>query len=55
MELLLAVEKFVQEKHIDVITLTTHRRSIITRLFNPSIARRMLFHTNTALLVIPEK
>jgi nucleotide-binding universal stress UspA family protein len=55
MELLLAVEKFVHEKHIDVITLTTHRRSIITRLFNPSIARRMLFHTNTALLVIPEK
>ncbi len=53
-DLLEAVEKFVQEKQIDVITLTTYKRSIITRIFNPSIARRMLFHTNTALLVIPE-
>ncbi|MDR2913549.1 MAG: universal stress protein [Tannerella sp.] len=53
-ELLDAVEKFVQEKQIDIITLTTYRRSMITRIFNPSIARRMLFHTNTALLVIPE-
>lgn len=52
-DLLVAVEKLVQQKHIDVITLTTHKRSMITRIFNPSIARRMLFHTNTALLVIP--
>ncbi|MDR1813511.1 MAG: universal stress protein [Tannerella sp.] len=54
MDLLLAIEKFVQEKQIDVITLTTYRHSIITRIFNPSIARKMLFHTNTALLVIPD-
>jgi len=53
MELLLAIEKFVQEMQIDLITLTTYRHSIITRIFNPGIARKMLFHTNTALLVIP--
>ncbi|MDR3250889.1 MAG: universal stress protein [Tannerella sp.] len=52
-DLLESVEKFVQEKQIDVITLTTHRRSMITRIFNPSIARKMLFHSNTALLIIP--
>mgnify|MGYP003623285368 CR=1 FL=1 len=52
-DVLEAIEKFVQEKNIDVITLTTHRRSMITRIFNPSIARKMLFHTNTALLIIP--
>jgi len=53
-DLLEAIDKFVQEKQIDVIALTTHRRSTIIRIFNPSIARRMLFHSNTALLVIPE-
>lgn len=49
-----AIEQFVREKRIDVITLTTYRRNIITQIFNPSIARRMLFHANTALLVIPQ-
>jgi len=53
MDLLLAIEKFVQEKQIDLISLSTYRHSIINRIFNPGIARKMLFHTNTALLVIP--
>ena len=52
--LLDTIDNLVQEKQIDIITLTTHRRSMITRIFNPSIASRMLFHTNTALLVIPD-
>ena len=49
-----AIDKFVQEKKIDFIALTTYRRSLITRIFNPSIARKMLFHTNTALFVMPK-
>ncbi len=53
-DLLESIDKFVEEKHVDIITLTTYRRSLITRIFNPSIARRMLFHTNTGLLVIPK-
>jgi nucleotide-binding universal stress UspA family protein len=53
-DLLEAVEKFVRKKNIDAIALTTHKRSMITRIFNPSIARKMLFHSNTALLVIPK-
>ena len=48
-----SIDNFVQEKQIDIITLTTHRRSMITRIFNPSIASKMLFHNNTALLIIP--
>ncbi len=54
-DLLEATDKFVHEKNIDIISMTTYRRNIISRLFNPSIARRMLFHTNTALLVIPKR
>jgi nucleotide-binding universal stress UspA family protein len=51
-DLLLAIEKFVRDKHIDIITLTTHRRNILSRIFNPSIARKMLFHTDTPLLIL---
>jgi len=51
-DLLLAVEKFVLENHIDVIALSTYRRNILARMFNSSIARRMLFHTDTSLLVM---
>ncbi|MDR0699721.1 MAG: universal stress protein [Tannerella sp.] len=53
-DLLDAIEKFVREKNIDIITLTTYRRRTIYRIFHPSIARKMLFHTNTALLIIPK-
>jgi nucleotide-binding universal stress UspA family protein len=51
-DLLLSIEKFVRDKQIDMIALTTHRRNIIARMFNPGIARKMLFHTDTPLLVL---
>lgn len=51
-DLLLAVEKFVREEQIDVIALSTYRRNVLARMFNPSIARKMLFHTHTPLLVM---
>ncbi|MDR1981465.1 MAG: universal stress protein [Tannerellaceae bacterium] len=51
-DLLLAIEKFVRDQHIDLIALTTHRRNLLSRMFNPSIARKMLFHTDTPLLVL---
>lgn len=51
-DLLLAIEKFVRDKQIDIIALSTYRRNILARMFNPSIARKMLFHTDTPLLVM---
>ena len=54
-DLLLSIEKFVREKQIDLISLSTYRRNIFARLFNPSMARKMLFHTDTPLMVIPAK
>jgi nucleotide-binding universal stress UspA family protein len=52
-DLLEAIEKFVKEKQIDLIAFSTHRRSMIMRIFNPNIACKMLFHSNTPLFVIP--
>lgn len=51
-DLLLAIEKFVRDKQIDIIALSTYRRNILARMFNPSIARKMLFHTDTPLLIM---
>lgn len=51
-DLLLAIERFVREKHIDIIAVSTYRRNLLARIFNPSIARKMLFHTDTPLLVM---
>ncbi len=45
------MEGYVRNKNIDIICLTTHRRNLFARLFNPSIGKKMLFHTTTPLLV----
>ncbi len=52
-DLLLAIEKFVRDKKVEMIAVSSQRRNILARLFNPSIARKMLFHTDTPLLVLP--
>ena len=47
-----ALEKFVNDNTIDMISMSSSPRNILARMFNPGIARRMLFHTNTPVLVI---
>lgn len=47
-----ALEKFVSENEIDMISMSSSPRSIFARMFNPGIARRMLFHSNTPMFVI---
>ena len=50
-DILQSLENFIDEEDIDIISLTTHKRNMISRLFNPSIARKMVFHTKTPLLI----
>ena len=45
------LDDYVKEKQIDVLCITNYKRNIFARLFNPSIARRMIFHSNTPILV----
>ena len=51
-DFVLNLEKFVRDYKIDIISLTTHKRNIFARMFNPSMARKMLFHTDTPMLVL---
>ena len=46
-----ALEQFIKDEDIDILSLTTHKRNMISRLFNPSLARKMTFHAHTPLLV----
>lgn len=51
-DILSNLDKYVKEEEIDVICITNYKRNIFARLFNPSIARKMIFHANTPILVI---
>lgn len=50
--LLSSLDSYIKSNHIDIITLTSYKRNIFSRLFNPGIARKMIFHSDTPLLVI---
>lgn len=43
---------FISERKIDIITLTSQKRNLFSRLFNPSLARKMVFHSDTPLFVL---
>ncbi|NLE32351.1 MAG: universal stress protein [Bacteroidales bacterium] len=47
-----SLNEFIQERHIDLVALTAQKRSIFSRLFNPSLAKKMLFHSHTPIMVI---
>lgn len=51
-DLLNGLDKYIKENNIDIIALTSYRRNIFSRLFNPSIARKMIFHSDTPLLAM---
>ena len=52
-KLLDEVQAFVHNEHIDLLAMPTRRRNVFARLFNPGLAHKMIFHTDTPLLVIP--
>jgi nucleotide-binding universal stress UspA family protein len=45
------LEDYIGKQDIDLIALTTHKKGIIERLFNPDIAKKMLYQTNIPLLI----
>ncbi|MFO8086989.1 MAG: universal stress protein [Bacteroidales bacterium] len=47
------INQYIKDNDIDIISLVTHKRNLITRLLYPSMARKLVFHVNTPLLVFP--
>lgn len=50
-DMLSAIDNFIQTKNINMISLTTHKRGVINKLLHSSFTKKILFHTNTPLLV----
>jgi len=46
------LDEYITDRKIDVLTVTAQKRNIFARLFNPSIAHKMIFHSDTPLLVL---
>ena len=47
------VAQFIKDESIQLIAVPNKKSSIFSRLFNPSIAHRVLFQTDTPMLVVP--
>lgn len=50
-----AIQAYIREKNIDILSMVTHKQGLLARLFKPDMARRVLFHTNTPFLVFHTK
>ncbi|OPZ98265.1 MAG: Universal stress protein family protein [Bacteroidetes bacterium ADurb.Bin408] len=43
---------YIKTNKIDLVCMSTRKRNVIERFFSPSLAKKMLYHTNTPLLII---
>ena len=50
--LLNKLDDYVKEEAIDLLCISNYKRNVFARLFNPSIAKRMVFHSRTPMLII---
>lgn len=48
-----ALQKFISENDIDILTMVTYQRNFWESIFHPSKTKRMSYHTNIPLLAIP--
>jgi nucleotide-binding universal stress UspA family protein len=49
------IEKYIDDKKIDILAVTTHKRNLITSFLRPSIAKELLFEIHIPLLVFHSK
>jgi len=49
-DVIAALTKFITEHNIDMIAMTTHKRNLISRLFYPSLTKKVLFKVDIPLL-----
>lgn len=51
-DMLKSLDEYIKNDNVDILALTTSKRNIFARMFSPSISRKMLFHSDTPLLVL---
>jgi len=45
------LDNLIKEKNINILSLTSHQRNIIEKLFRPNITKKLFYHTGIPLLV----
>ncbi len=50
-DLFVGIEGYVHFHNIDMLSFTRRKRNLISRIINPNLAKKMLFHSTTPLLV----
>jgi Universal stress protein UspA and related nucleotide-binding proteins len=50
-DMIQSLDYFISSNHIDLIGITAHKRNIISKLINPDITLKILYHTRIPLLV----
>ncbi|MCU4158111.1 universal stress protein [Carboxylicivirga sp. A043] len=50
-DLFVGIEGYVRDNKIDMLSFTRRKRNLINRIINPNLAKKMLFHSTTPLLV----
>lgn len=46
-------ERITDRQHIDLLAVPNKKKNVFARLFNPGIAHRLLFRTDSPMIVIP--
>ena len=49
------INNYIKENDIDIISLVRYKRNLISRLLYPSMAKKLVFHVKTPLLVFPSE
>ncbi|MBS2098735.1 universal stress protein [Carboxylicivirga linearis] len=49
-----SLDDYIKSKETDLIAMTRRKRNMISKIFHPSITRKILFHTDVPLLVFHE-
>lgn len=47
------IDALIQEKNINILSVTSHRRNILEKLFRANITKKLFYHTSIPLLVFP--
>ncbi len=47
----LAIDEYIKQNNIDVVAMVSHKRNFFSRIFNPSIIKKIMIHGHTPMLV----
>ncbi len=50
-----SINEYINSNQVDLLAMTTHKRSFIESIFNRSITRKMSYHSKVPILAIPVK